>query len=53
MTHLGGALLVAAALAAVIALEVSDPPSDDVERSQTRSVATAPPILSTTTEPHE
>ncbi|MGC1408981.1 MAG: hypothetical protein WA864_08590 [Acetobacteraceae bacterium] len=49
MTGLGGALLVAAALAAVIALEVSNPPSDDVERLQTRSAVATPPILSTTT----
>jgi hypothetical protein len=40
MTQVGGALLVAAALAAVIALEVSNPPADDVAQSQTRTAAT-------------
>jgi hypothetical protein len=44
MTHLGGALLVAAALVAVIVLEVSGSPADDVARSQTHTVPTAPPI---------
>ena len=50
MTQVGGALLVAAALVAVIALEVSSPPADDVARSQTHPAATVPPISSATAD---
>jgi hypothetical protein len=50
MTHLGGALLVAAALAAVIALEVSSPPADDVARSLTHTAATVAPTSSAITD---
>ena len=50
MPQVGGALLVAAALVAVIALEVSGPPADDVARSQTHPAATVPPISSATAD---
>ena len=53
MTQVGGALLVAAALAAVIALEVSSPPADDVARSQTHHCGDGSADIISNRRPHK
>ena len=50
MKQVGAALLVAAALAAVIALEVSYPPANDVTQSQAHPPTTVAPISSATAD---